>query len=177
MPVGLSEIATGEAAPPANESLLDQLRKKREEATANKEVYIPIPGYDREPPILVAKYRVLEGDELNRMGRKVQAETRDPWDRQILAAIDGMISACVGMFIDLQDGSEPQPMTKDGQPVAGFSPELAAGLGFQANNAREVVLGVFVGNEIAIMQHNVRLSLWMGNTSRKIEEDIFSGEF
>lgn len=177
VPVAVTDLATAGEETTGSESLFEQLREKRAEAQAGKETLIPIPGYDREPPILMAKYRVLDGDVINKIARKVNQETRDQWDRQMLAAMDGMIAACVGMYVDLQDGNEPQQMTKNGLPIMGYTAELAEALEFAASSAREVVRGVFVSNDVAIMQHNIRLSMWMGNTSRKIDEDIFAGEF
>jgi len=175
---GLPEMALGEAAPVTEQtSLFDQLRKKRQEAEEGKVTFIPIPGYDANPPILLARYRVLDGKEIDVIGRKVNMETKDRWERGILAAIDSMIACCNGMYYDELEGEGPQPMTVGGSPITGYTPDLARALDFPANSAREVVIGVFVSNEMAIMQHNVRLGLWMGNTARKVDEDIFSGEF
>jgi hypothetical protein len=174
---GLPSIAQGEAAPNGqNSSLFEQLREKRAEAAAGTETFIPIPGYDSEAPVLLAKYRVLDGKELDTIGRKVQKQTKDRWNRQILAAMDSCIAACEGMYIDMLDGSEPQPLTFNEIPILGFTGELAQALQYEATNAREVFSGLFLGNEVAMIQHNVRLSLWMGNTSRKVDQDMFMGE-
>jgi hypothetical protein len=156
-------------------SLLEGLRQRRSELSETKEVLIPLPGYDREPPILMAKYRLLEGHEIDAIGRKVVRETKDRWDRQIIAAVDTFINACEGMYISMGNGKEPEPLTMNGDPVAGYNQDLARALKFDADTAREVVMGVFAGNDVAIMQHNVRLSLWMGDTTRRIDED-FLGE-
>jgi len=173
--VGLPSIALGEAVPPIEqESLLDQLRKKREEVTENNTCFIPIPGYDAYPPILVAKYGILDGKELDNIGRKVARETKDRWQRNILAAMDVLIACCQGMYVDHQNGEEPEPLTMNGEPIIGYSADLAQALQFNATTARQVVSGVFASNDLALMQHNVRLSMWMGNTSRRIDEDVFS---
>lgn len=172
--VGLPGLAAGEVAPTEQQSLLDQLRKKREDVAENSTCFIPIPGYDRDPPILLAKYKVLDGHQLDLIGRRVQRETKDRWDRNVLVAMDIMIECCQGMYIDMENGEEPQPMTLEGQPIAGYNEQLAQALQFEAGSARQVVMGVFVNNDVALMQHNVRLSLWMGNTSRRIDEDMFA---
>jgi hypothetical protein len=178
---GLHELASGEAAPvsTADEgSLLDDLRKKREEVADNTEVFIPLPGYDdpANPPIMLAKYRLMEGQELGKIGKKVQQETRDQWERQIRATVDALIAACDGIYYDMLKGEGPQQVTRNGVPIYGYTPELASILGFKAETAREVVMGVFVSNEVAIMQHGARFTLWLGNTSRKVDQDLFLGE-
>lgn len=171
---GLPGLATGEVAPTGQESLLDQLRAKREEVAGSNTCFIPIPGYDGDPPVMMAQYRVLDGKELDNIGRKVARETKDRWDRNVLAAMDVLIACCQGMYVDMQNGAEPQQMTLNGVPIAGYNQDLAQALQFQAETARQVVMGIFVNNEVALMQHNVRLSMWMGNTSRRIDEDVFA---
>jgi hypothetical protein len=157
------------------QSLLDSLRQRREELTETRDVFIPLPGYDAEPPILLAKYRLLEGHEINAIAKKVTRETKDSWTRQTLAAVDTFIAACTGMFVDLKDGQGPQPMTLNGNPILGYNQDLATALDFQSETARQTVYGVFADNDVAIMTHGARLSLWMGDTTRKIDED-FLGE-
>jgi hypothetical protein len=158
-----------------NASVLDQLRKKREDVTINNEVDIPIPGYDQEPPILVARYHLIDGREVDRISRKVSQEVKDRWDRVTLSSVDIFIASCVGMFYDMQTGDGLQPMTLNGEPITGYTPQLATALGFEAGTARQVVYGVFANNDVAIATHNVRLSRWMSNTSVKVDED-FLGE-
>jgi len=153
-----------------NESLLDNLQRKRADL-ATKETYIHIPGYDKDPPILLAKYRLVEGKELDMLGDKVTRETKNKWDRQVLAAVDTFITCCEGMYVDHGDG-EPKPMTLEGEHIWGYNEQLATALNFEAKTAREVVFGVFVNNEIAIMQHNMMLSRWMSNTSRQVDDDF-----
>jgi superfamily I DNA and/or RNA helicase len=156
-----------------NESLLDNLVQKRKNLD-NKETFINIPGYDDEPPIMKAKYRLLDGKEIDNIMTKVQKETKNQWDRQVLSAVDMFIAACEGMFVDIGDGAlEPYPMKVGDKEILGYNEDLAAALELEeVNTARQTVFGVFANNEAAIMQHNVKLSLWMSNTSRKVDEDF-----
>ena len=63
--------------------------------------------------------------------------------------------------------------TNEGIEIRGYNPDLAAALELQGTEtARQVVFAVFANNEAAIMQHNVKLSLWMSNTSRKVDDDF-----
>jgi len=157
------------------DSLLGALREKRREISENKETFITIPGYDSGPPVLMANYRLVEGPEIDRIARKVRQETRDNWQRQVLAAVDLLIAACQGMYVDLDDGNGPVPMTLKGDPIPGFTNELAIALEFDAQTARQVLFGLFADNDVAIMSHSARLGAWMSDTSRNVDED-FLGE-
>lgn len=170
----LLEITDPEPEP---NSLFDQLAQKRQRAVESKDgSFIPVPGYDKEPPVLLAKYRLLEGKEVDAIGRKVVDEVKGRWNRQVLAAVDTMIESCDGLYIDLGDGEDPQPLTLGGAPIPGFNRELAVAMKFEgelhSGTAREVVFALFVNNEVAIMEHSVRLSRWMGNTTRRVDEEL-----
>jgi hypothetical protein len=163
------------------DDLLDQLAAKRQEVAENKETFIPIPGYDREPPILLARYRLLDGPEIQRLTTKVMRETKNKWDRNMNMAVDTFIAACTGIYVDLGDsGSAPQPLQYQKQPVTGFNADLAAALRFadkiaDPNLARNVVFGLFANNDVAIAQHNAMLNRWMGNTSIDITQEMLEG--
>lgn len=169
--VPVQELAGGNHKPP--ESLFDNLRDKRDELGKNQTLLLNIPGYDNDPPVLIAKYRLMTGKELEDISNKVMRETKDRSQRQILAAVDTFINCCEGIYFDLLDGKGPQPLKSVGnQPIAGFNVNLAEAMQFPAETARQVVFGLFADNDIAIMQHNVRLGLWMSNTSRKMDDDF-----
>lgn len=159
----------------APDTLLESLRARRKVQVESNETYITLPGYDKQPPYLKAQYRLLEGKEVDAIARKVMEETKDNWQRQILTAVDAFIAACTGMYYDEENGKGPQPMTYQGEPIMGYGPDLAAALDFEAETARSVVFGVFAENDMSIMQHNVKLSLWMSDTTRKVDGD-FLGE-
>lgn len=157
------------------DNLLEQLAAKRREISEIKETFIPIPGYDREPPMLLAKYRLLDGPEIARIGNKIRRETKNNWDRQVHGAIDTFIAACVGIFVDKGDGEPPVPLTLNGEEITGYTEAFASALQFEAETARGIVLGVFAHNEIAISQHSFLLNRWFSDTSIDVTKEFLEG--
>lgn len=153
------------------ENLLDILRQERREGLENQETIIPVPGYETLP--LFIKYRMMDGQELMRITRKTVKSARDRWERQLTAAIDVMIAAAVGVVVE-HDGKMVD-LTYEGQPILGYTEELAASLGFEAGSARKVVFGTFIGRELAIADHSMRLQRWFAGNNSSFDED-FLGE-
>jgi len=169
--VPVQQVVSGEAEAPS--STLESLRRKREALTENRTVDLAVPGYDKEPPALYIRYNLLQGPEIDRITRKVMRETKDRWDRQVLSSIDAMIAACEGLYIDWDDGTGRQPLTLNGDHILNFGPELAQALGIQdAGSARAIVREVFGNNDVALAQHNIQLSRWMGNTASEVDEEL-----
>ena len=176
----LSEVAAsnGQKDP---ETLLDQLRLAREEIAQSKETFIKVPGYAEKGLPLYIKYRLLEGEELAKIGKRAQ-NTKDRWRRNVDAATDTLIVACEGLYLDLaNEGNEDEytQLTIDGEPVLGFSVAVATRLGIQISEqspARSVVMGLFGGNELAVLQHSMLLQRWMGNTNLDVNEELIAGE-
>lgn len=169
----LSEQMAQEDAP---ENLLEQLAAKRRVLADTKEVNIPVTGYDREPPLLLIRYRLLEGPELSLIADKIQRESRSRWQRSISAAVDTFVKACVGFYVDLGDGL-PQPLTLNGEHLTQFNRKLAVALKFDdelpdPETARAVVFGLFANNDSAIAQHNWLLNRWFSDTSINIGEEM-----
>lgn len=173
----LTDAAVADEPP---QSPLEQLAAKRRELAETKETLVPVPGYDKQPPLLLIKYRLLDGQEIARMGEKIRRETRNQWQRQINAAIDTFIAACVGFYYD--DGSGlPQELTEDGTPqgdhIQGFNEQLAKALGFADElpnppTARSVALCLFNNNDAAIAQHNYLLNAWFSDTSLDVQAEL-----
>lgn len=158
-------------------SVLDLLAEKRRLVADTKETYIPVPGYDASPPVLMVKYRLLDGKEINAVAEQAAKVIRDRWERQLHAAVSVFIKACSGLYIDLQDGTEPQPLTINGAPVLGFTHALADALGFadkidNPDRALDVVFGLFGNNEVAITQHSYKLNRWMGDTTVDVNAEL-----
>jgi hypothetical protein len=156
------------------QSLLDVLAQRKKEQQEATEVYITIPGYDKPPIILAAQYRLLEGKEIDEIGRRVTSQTKDRWQRQVFAAVDTFIAACTGFYYQEEGDSADtwKPLTLNQVLIPGYTNELAQALRFEATTAREVAFGLFGGNDVAIMQHNVRLSIWMGDTTRDVNQEL-----
>jgi hypothetical protein len=153
-----------------HENLLEQLRKERTEE-ADEETLIPVPGYHRVP--LLVKYRMLDGNEIQKIGRKSR-KIRDDWTRNFTTAIDTMIAAAIGVYVEF-DG-EVQPLTVNGQEVMGFTPDLAKALNLEgADTARKVVIGTFKNKDLHIATHATRLNRWFTGTNSTLDEE-FLGE-
>lgn len=163
----------------APNNLLDQLAKKREAVSEAKEIDIPLPGYDNAPPILLARYRLLEGPDLTRIASNAQTEFRNRWERNLYSAVDVFVAAVIGLYYDMGDGVL-HPLTVGGVPVTGFTRELAEGLQFadkidDPDSPRSVIFGLFANNDVMIGQHSFVLQRWFTNTTRSINEDMFAG--
>lgn len=161
------------------DNLLSQLAAKRSQIAENKETLIPVPGYAEDPPLLLIKYRLLEGQEIAQIGNTIRQQFKGRWDRTMYAGIDTFIRAVVGVYVDKGDGV-PVPLTIQGQPVTGFTRSLAEGLQFadtlaEPDDPRQVVFALFANNEVAIAQHNFNLNRWMSDTSIDISKDMFEG--
>lgn len=174
---GVAELVAHDDAQP--DSLLETLAAKRKDIAESKETYIPVPGYDRSPPLLLVKYRLLEGPELTKIGEKVRMQYKGRWERSLNAAIDTFIAACLGIYVDRGDGT-PVPLTLNGQPISGFNEDLAVALKYQdtlpeGGRHSDVVLGLFAHNDIAITSHAMQLNRWFGNTTIDVSEDFLGG--
>lgn len=169
-----ASAASGDDSP---ENLLDQLAQKRKTINETKETYIPVPGYDENPPLLLARYRLLDGAELSRIGDKIQRDVKGRWDRQVYASIDTFIAACMGFFVDKGDG-KPVPLVHQGEPITGYTQALAEALQYAGEVpdgpdhviARAVAFGLFVNNDVAISEHAFRLNRWFSNTSIDVSQ-------
>jgi hypothetical protein len=140
-------------------SLLDRIREKRHDATAEATLDLPIPGWDFE---LVARYRLIdplvEGKDI---AQRIRKQFRgDPESAEFWTLIDTMIAACEGLYG--REGDEPlKPVSVNGDRPVRFGPDLAEALDLPDATARDVVVGVFRGNKAAARAHGVRLSAWM----------------
>jgi hypothetical protein len=157
-------------------SPLDQLAAKHRELADTREVDIPVPGYDKQPPLLYIRYRLLEGNEIARMGDKIRRETRNQWQRQVFAAIDTFIAACKGFYCDQGDGLHNELMYQ-GEHLMGFNLKLAEALGFADElpdpaTARAVAFSLFNNNDAAIAQHNFLLNAWFSDTSLDVQAEL-----
>jgi hypothetical protein len=160
-------------------SLLDQLAAKRRDVSENREVLIPVPGYEA-PPLLLIKYRLLEGTDIDRIGRNMRQDRSGRWDKQLNAMFGLMTMAVLGVFVDVDGGGTTQPLTINGVPVTQFSTELAQGLGYatelpESPTSANVIFGLFGNNELAIAEHCARLNRWMSNTSADVNETLLGG--
>jgi hypothetical protein len=171
--------------PPISEedaSLLDALADQRNVLSETRETFIPIQGYEGSGMTLYAQYRLVDGDELSKIGRRItqQFGRKQVYERNLYASLDTMIAACTGIFIDRGDGEKIQ-LKHNGMPINGYTQELAEALRFAdeidpRQPARSVLLGIFGNNIVAIQQHSVWLGRWMGDTSADVNVEFMEAE-
>lgn len=160
----------------APENLLEQLAAKRREISEHREIDLPVPGYDTEPPLLLIRYKLLDGHTLTQIGMKIRRQQGDRWLRALNAALDTFIAACTGFYVDLGEGIA-EPLTYNGEHIRGFTMELAEALQFTKDlpenaTTRHVAMGLFGGNDVAVTQHSYLLNRWFQNTSIDINEEL-----
>jgi hypothetical protein len=175
-PTPIEEAVQSEPEP---ENLLEQLAAKRRDVADTRETNIPVPGYDTEPPLLLIRYKLLDGHTLMQMGEKIRRQNKDRWTRALNAAIDTFIGACIGFYYDLGDGIL-QPLTYHGEHIRGFTMELAEALNYKQElpeppTTRSIVLGLFANNDVAITQHAFMLNRWFQNTSIDVNTELLEG--
>lgn len=157
------------------DSLLDVLAQKRQIIADTTGVDIRLPGYDIDPPILYASYRLLDGKELQVIGQTVQRKFKSRSDRELYANVDVFTRAITGFKYDMGDG-ELKVLTLRGEPITGFDASLAEALQFtdkigDPNDARQVVFGLFV-HEVPIYDHGLKLNRWFANTGVDVNASL-----
>jgi hypothetical protein len=172
--VGLTEMADGSETRP--ESLMEQLRARRAELADTKETYLTINGYEEFG--FMAKYRLLDRPEVEKIGKRNRKITRDRGDLNMLVLVDTIIAATEGFYIREKDGNM-LPITDgdDGPPILTWA-DMARFVGAsqeQYQSSRSGLYFVFGNNEWAIGQHGIGLSRWFSNTGLEIDTE-FLGE-
>jgi hypothetical protein len=161
------------------ESLMEQLRAKRQEIAETRDTFVPITGYGSVG--LQAQHRLMERPEVEDIGRKVLQEVKGRGDRQMRILEDQIINSTTGFFIQRTGDIVPQPLLdeQNGDEQILRWDQLAHYLGWTPAshdaNARAALYFVFGGNEFAVGQYGILLNRWMGNTSFKVD-DVFLGE-
>jgi hypothetical protein len=154
-------------------SLLDALAEERDTLATEREVAIPVPGYGTKTGVsLYVKYRLLGGEELGRIGVRVQREFRkhQQYERVLYASIDTMIAACEGFYAEKEGEKIDLPFLNFGQELADA---LKFGDAVDLNSpARSVVIALFGGNMVALQQHTLLLGRWMGDTSIDVTSEF-----
>lgn len=150
-------------------SVRDRLRAQRQEVQRQKWCDITIPGYDGE---LVARYRLVDGEELEKVGSRLRHKSKNQADRLVNGSMDTLIMACEGFYVRSQRDDQLYPIQDETGEIMRYDDRLAEFLNFPAESARDVVRGVFGNNEMAIVQHNAKFSAWLADTSRDPDEPI-----
>jgi hypothetical protein len=158
-------------------SIMDQLRKTHAEMVDNETVDLDIPNYKGQ---LVARYRVLSNEELEKIAKRIRRAFKGQRDRQadmVLAlAEDGLIASCTGLYFRDDEG-ELQQLMADGFPIV-YDHNLAEFLNVEAANARDTVLAVFGGShrDMSVVDHYMRIIRWMRDSGADVTGELM-GEF
>jgi len=169
------EVASDTEGALGPQSLMEQLRAKRQEIADTKDIKIPVPMY--EDLGLQAQYRLMDRHEVEEVGKKNRKTTKNRGDFQMNVLCDVIINACEGFYV--QVGGETVPLTNgdDGPHITRWD-ELAVFCGAtadQASSARSSLYYMFGNNEFAIGNHGISLNRWFGNTGVEVDAD-FLGE-
>lgn len=167
-PIVASDLPmAGERALSGPESLREGLRRQRDEAMEMRPLELPLPEYKN--PELIAQYQLIDPTELNRIAERVRNEFKTPYERSLYGAIDSMCFACQGLFARYPGDKDLIPLDPEVPMI--YDTRLADYMELEANTAREVVIQLFGNNIFAIVEHNLKISRWMGDR----KSDLSSG--
>jgi hypothetical protein len=144
------------------ESILTRLRRQRKSIAENQFIDLDLPMYNGE---IFVRYRLLDGSEIDGIGQKVRSQTANRSERMLAQVLDTLILACQEIWV--RDNGKEMPLrqhpefTGDGDVPVRFDKSFAEFLDFEADRSRDVVLGIFGGNDIAASAHCARLTQWM----------------
>ena len=154
--------------PARPDSLLERLREDRLALASAESTTIEIPGYDGE---LVCRYRLMEASQLEKIARRAAKLPRER--RNLAVTMDSLSAACIEFeTVDHRNGGAIGTLAENGDDPIRYDDRLAEALGYTAKSAREAVLGLFGGNEIAVLTHGAQLARWWSDASEDVDEDF-----
>lgn len=166
---------TGAVAPAR--SIADDLREIREGLKRERKPKdVPLPGYGDK---LIARYRVLDIDEIDEIGEKVAGERQadEDTDMALNAMRDTLIVACVGFYTKVDGQLIPLEQVEpgmEGGPIRWGDPRLAKSVGYEVGEsygAREI-LDEVLADKALILRHHNRVTNWMERAREKVEADF-----
>lgn len=154
-------------------SIKDQLVKERQKTLGATTCYIDVTGYAGR---LVACYRLMDGKELELIGKRVERQAQDQAEKLVWGSADILIAACEGFYLRADDDTL-HPLLVEGEHVK-YDENLAEFLDYkeQVKSARDVVIGLFADNDMALVQHQVRYARWMADPSKDPNQEALPGE-
>ena len=166
--VGYAVMEDEPDEPARPDSLLERLREDRRALASAESTTIEIPGYDGE---LVCRYRLMEASELEKIARKAAKLPRER--RNLAVTMDSLSASCIEFeTVDHRNGGAAGTLAENGGDPIRYDDRLAEALGYTAKSAREAVLGLFGGNEIAVLTHGAQLARWWSDASEDVDEDF-----
>jgi hypothetical protein len=164
------------AAAGRSEALLDEIRDLREEAKRDHHLILEVPGLKGK---LGVRYKVIDSDQTEKIAKRLRKVKQS---RNLIGSIDTLITACdqivvhdpghVKCLLD-DDGelTEWRPIDPSSPIPVRFDSRLAEILHLPSSEAREIVAAVFQ-SDLSIIQQNVRVSRWMTDTTREVDDDL-----
>jgi hypothetical protein len=155
------------------DSLLSELREAQREAQPfGKTKLIHVPGYNG---LLAIEYQYIGSEITESIARKIRRETRpvDGRGSGLLSSIDTLRAACKRVLCRRTLDGPWMSVGGKGRPIVRLDVHLAHLLNFDAEDGREVVLGLF-GSEHAITNQNMILSGWLADRTKKLDEDFLA---
>jgi hypothetical protein len=176
-PTLITDITSDEAKGP--QSLAEQLRLRRTEIADTHDVYLPLTGYEEFG--VQVKHRLMDRHEVERIGRRIMAETKDRGERNMRILMDMILSSTQGFYLKDDESDKLQEVLDDtngGSHVMNWS-MFATYLGWKpadgVGDSRTALYWCFGANEFMIGQYGILLNRWMNNTGVKVDEE-FLGE-
>jgi len=168
-----------EAAPPAlveedasavQPSILTDLRARRSElGSGSKPLELDVPGYGGQ---LVLQFRWVTFKQLARTGTQL-ARIKEPTAQTIAAAADAIVATCSEILCRVEENGARVvlPLSTNGIPVTFADPRVAYTLGFDpTQDARTTVIRAF-NNEYALIDVANRVTTWLEDTSKAVDEE------
>lgn len=174
---------TAEALGP--DTLMKQLRAKRLEISETVDTLIPVQIFGGKVegkiiPQVFAKYRLIEREEIEELGRVIRKQTRDQGEQMMRVVVDSLVSACEGFYVQPEGADQPEELKwPDGNHVLTYR-DMANYLGYMAAPGhvlqdREAVFYVFGDKEFSVGQHGIAFNRWLNNAGIQIDQE-FLGE-
>ena len=166
-------------SPLGGTSVVDLLQQDLKEITQSRDVYIPVPGYDKSR--LMVKYRLPENSkELAEVAQKVERQYKTVFERNLYTVLDTMIVLCEGLYVQPEGADQPVMLDQEniGEPVR-FDSRLAGYInmnGSDEQTARNVVRKLFDNRDFAMISHGEKLNRWLMTTKAESENEFWSGE-
>jgi hypothetical protein len=151
------------------QSIMERLRKTHREITEHTTVDMDLPHY-----------HMLDVDAVDRIGKKARRQYGKSKDQQaqllLAASCDALIQACDGLFYRDDDGAMHQIQYNDlpvlyDQSLAEFL-DLRGQDGEPLSSGRQVVQAMFGYNDTSVIDHYVRLTRWMRDTSVDVNSEL-----
>lgn len=164
--------ATPAALAVDHESVLDRIKKRRDEA--EDFLTIDIPSWDGD---LRAKYKVLDRDYVEKMIRRIRARANGAATSGIEAEADFLIEACVEILgYDAENDKEFHVANGYGADLsAALDPKWPqghpqAGQSIQFSSDRELVVYMLKWNGIALATHAQTVARWMQDLKKPVTD-------